>query len=215
MKYSEMHAIEKKINNTPYGCCFVVSDFLNVSNYENAKKCLLRLQNKGLIRRVIRGVYDKPYHSKIINELSTPKIEEVAKAIARNYNWCISPSGLISLNLLGLSTQVPNDYEYFSSGQYKSYKIGKINIQFRHKSSKDLLGLSFKSALVVNAIKELGVNIEDNSISIIRNHLSSREKETLLKEANDVTKWIYGVIKRICIQEEHYVQANKITKGRV
>ena len=195
---SEMNIIRIKIEKMPIGSVFIVSDFTDIAEYENAKKCLLRLEKKGFIRRIIRGIYDKPYFSNILNEYAAPNIEEVIKAIARNYNWKICPSGLTALNLLGLSTQVTNSYEYYSSGQYKTYEIGKITIYFKHKSSKELLGLSYKSSLVVNAIKELGPNIDEQSIAKISNHLSEKEKNILLHETSGVTKWIYEVIKRIC-----------------
>ena len=197
-----MNLIRTRIEKMPLGSAFVVSDFTDIAEYENAKKCLLRLEKDGLIRRIIRGIYDKPHFSIILNEYSAPNIEEVANAIARNYHWKISPSGLTALNLLGLSTQVTNSYEYFSSGQYKTYEIGKIIICFKHKSSKELLDLSYKSSLVVNSIKELGPHIDEQSINIIKNHLSSKEINILLSETNGVTKWIYEIIKRICCEEE-------------
>lgn len=200
MANSEMNLIKNRIISMLHGSVFVVSDFTDIAEYQNAKKCLLRIEKEGLIRRVIRGIYDKPYFSNALNEYAAPNIEEVAKAIARNYNWKISPSGLTALNLLGLSTQVTNSYEYCSSGQYKTYEIGKISINFKHKSSKELLDLSYKSSLVVNAIKELGPLIDEESIETIRNRLSASEKRNLLQEASGVTKWIFETIKKICSQ---------------
>lgn len=197
MKNSEMNLIKYRIKKLPNGSAFVVSDFTDIAEYDNAKKCLLRLEQDGFIRRVIRGVYDRPYYSNLLKEYTSPNIEEVAKAIARNYNWKISPSGLTALNLLGLSTQVTNRYEFYSSGQYKSYEIGNIVIYFKHKSSKELLDLSFKSSLVVNSIKELGSSISEKDIELIGKHLSKEDKKTLLKECNRATKWIFEVIKKI------------------
>ena len=201
MKNSAMTLIRKRISQLPFGSAFVVSDFTDIADYENSKKCLLRLEKELFIRRVMRGVYDKPFYSKLLNEYSTPHIEEVAKAIARNYCWQIAPSGLTALNLLGLSTQVTNAYEYYSSGQYKSYQIGKTTISFKHKSSKELFNLSYKSSLVVQAIKEIGGEIDEKSINIIKNGLTPNEKSVLLRETSGVTKWIYEVIKTICLKE--------------
>ena len=198
MEKSQMTLIRDKISSMPQGSVFVASDFTNEAEYENAKKCLLRLEREGFLRRVIRGIYDKPYFSKTLNEYSAPNIEEVAKAIARNFNWQIAPSGLTALNLLGLSTQVTNSYEYYSSGQYKSYQIDKIVIYFKHKSSKELLNLSYKSSLIIQAIKELGPDIDEQAISKIKKNLSQKEMQTLLNESSNVTKWIYEVVKTIC-----------------
>lgn len=196
-----MYIIKTRIEQFAFGSAFVVSDFTDITDYENAKKCLLRLEKDSFIRRVIRGIYDKPYYSNVLKEYSSPNIEEIAKAIARNYGWEISPLGLTALNLLGLSTQVTNYYEYYSSGPYKTYSIGKITISFKHKSSKELFNLSYKSSLVVQAIKTIGVDIDEEMINRFKNLLTAQEKERLLKEANRVTKWIYEIIKRICNEE--------------
>ena len=193
-----MIQIKNRIDKLPIGSVFVISDFTDIADYENAKKCLSRLEKDNAIRRVIRGIYDKPYFSKLLNEYSAPNIEEVAKAIARNYSWEITPSGSTALNLLGLSTQVINSYEYYSSGQYKTYMIGKVTIKYMHKSSKELLNLSYKTSLVVQAIKSLGTTIDNESINKIKVHLSEKEKSTIVREANGVTKWIYEIIKKIC-----------------
>ncbi len=197
-----MALIKSRIESLPPGRAFVIADFTDVADYENAKKCLLRLEKDHFIRRIIRGIYDKPYFSKLLNEYSSPDIEETAKAIARNYNWQISPSSSTALNLLGLSTQVTNNYEYYSSGQYKTYEVGKNTIKFMHKSSKELLNLSYKSSLVVQAIKALGTEIDNIMILKMQKQLTDLEKRALLEEASGVTKWIYEIIKRICAQED-------------
>ena len=198
MMNSVMEQIKNRIDALPARSAFVASDFTDIADYQNAKKCLLRLEGERVIRRVLRGVYDKPYFSSLLNEFSAPDLEEIAKAIARNFSWQIAPTGVTSLNLLGLSTQVVSAIEYYSSGQYKSYEVGKMTIRFLHRSSKELLNLSYESALVVSAIKELGTEIGDESIEKIRNRLTDKSRATLLEESAHVTKWIYEVIKRIC-----------------
>ena len=198
MKNSVMKQIKNRIDVLPARSAFVASDFTDIADYQNAKKCLLRLEEEKFVRRVLRGVYDKPYFSGLLNEFSPPDLEEISRAIARNYSWKIAPTGATSLNLLGLSTQVVSSYEYYSSGQYKNYEVGKMTIHFLRRSSKELLYLSYESALVVSAIKELGIGIDDETAAKIRHRLSERSRAVLLEESAHVTKWIYEVIKRIC-----------------
>ena len=198
MKNSVMEQIKSRIDALPVRSAFVASDFTDIADYQNAKKCLLRLEEGKFVRRVLRGVYDKPYFSGLLNESSSPDLEEISRAIARNYSWKIAPTGATSLNLLGFSAQVVSSYEYYSSGQYKNYEVGKMTIRFLHRSSKELLYLSYESALVVSAIKELGIGIDDETVAKIRHRLSERSRAVLLEESAHVTKWIYEVIKRIC-----------------
>ena len=201
MKNSAMQLIKKRIGKMEYGQAFVISDFTDIADYENVKKCLLRLEKGKAIRRVFRGVYDKPFYFKKRNDYTAPHIEKVAEAIARNHNWIIAPSGITSLNYIGLSTQVVNDYEFNSTGPNKIYKIKNLTIRFKHKSSKDLLNLSYKSSVVVQAVKEIGNDIDERSISQIRKTLTAQDKTQLLKESRGVTKWVFEVLKKICSEE--------------
>lgn len=41
-------------------------------------------------------------------------------------------SGNTALNILHISTQVPNVWEYVSDGTYRDYMIGKVPLKFRH-----------------------------------------------------------------------------------
>lgn len=127
--------------------------------------------------------------------------DAIARAIARSHAWQIVPSGVTALNYLGLSTQGSNKYEYSRSGQYKTYQIGEAEISFKRRSSKEILHLSPKSALVVQAAKECGPLISDGTIKKIKGYLSEKEKALLQKERSLVTQWIFEVIKRICALE--------------
>ena len=123
---SKISLITKRIDEAPFGSAFVTSDFTDLAEYETAKKTISRLEKKGTLRRVLRGVYDKPKFSSLLQEYADPIPDQIAHAIARNYNWTISASGNTALNQLGLSTQVPADWSYISSGPYKKYTFGNI-----------------------------------------------------------------------------------------
>lgn len=196
---SDFKKIKSRINSYNYGKAFIISDFSDLANYETIKKSLQRLLKEGLISRAIRGVYYKTFFSTLLNEYVKPEVNEVAYALARNFNWTIVPNDVIALNYLGLSTQVPNKYQYFSSGPYKKYNIGNIEIEFSHRSSKEILGYSFKTSLVIQSLKSLGPNVGDETIEYLKKHLSSKEKKTLLLETQNTTKWIYEKIKLISI----------------
>ena len=66
-------------------------------------------------------------------------------------------------------------------------------------TNKEVSKLSYKTALVVQALKSLGKdNIDDIVISRLRTLLTDSEKETMLDEAKATTAWIYEFIKSIC-----------------
>ena len=191
--------IENRMLDTKNGEVFVTSDFLDIADTIVVNKALSRMSEDGTIRRIIRGVYDRPKYSNLLQEYTVPHMEEVAKAIARNYGWTIVPCGDTALNMLGLSTQVPSVWLYVSDGPYKTYEIGNSKLQFKHTSNKDITGISYKSALVIQALKALGINAVNNkTIKQLNAILTENEKEKLLSDAQHSTAWIYEVIKKIC-----------------
>ena len=191
--------IQKAIENFPQGKVFVISDFSDASTYDNIRKILIRLEKDSEIRRILPGIYDKPAFSEILQEKSAPDINAVAEAIARKNNWTIVPNGNTALNLLGLSTQVPANWEYLSSGETKEYQIDNRSINFVHRADRELNGMSKKTALVIQAIKALGAeNITREVISKLATKVPAEEKQKLLVEAKPTTNWIYEVIKKIC-----------------
>ena len=197
-----MEQMKKRIEESEYGSAFIVSDFTDIMNYETAKKCLTRLEKNGVLRRIIRGVYDKPLYSTILQETVAPNPEEIAKAIARNFNWIIAPDENTALNLLGLSTQVPAKWLFISNGPYREYIIGNSTIRFIHRANKQLSQMSYMSILVIEAIKGIGKDrLNEEHIIYLRKKLSKEHKQDLLKEARFTSTWIYSAIKEICIEE--------------
>jgi len=196
---SKISLITKRIEEAPFGSAFIASDFTDLAEYETARKTIARLEKKGALRRVIRGVYDKPRFSSLLQEYAAPNPDQIAHAIARNYNWTISASGNTALNQLGLSTQVPADWSYISSGPYKEYTFGNITLSFIHRSDNQMTGMSEKTLLLIQALKAIGQgNVSDAEIKVIRKRFSSDDFKIILLESRYTISWIYEVIKDIC-----------------
>src|SRR5664280_1762214 len=102
-----LNQIENRIISDNDGDVFITSDFLDIADTQTVNKALSRLTEDNKIRRILRGLYDCPRYSELLQECTSPRMEAVAKAIARNFGWTIVPCGDTALNMLGLSTQVP------------------------------------------------------------------------------------------------------------
>ena len=76
--------IEKRIENSGSGYAFSAIDFIDIAGTDPTNKALSRLGESGTIRRVIKGIYDKPSYSKLLGEYSAPNIEKVAEAMPEN-----------------------------------------------------------------------------------------------------------------------------------
>jgi len=195
-KYQEQ--IAARIENSEKGSMFITSDFLDIADTNVVGKALSRLQERKTIRRIMRGIYEYPEYNPFPGGHAVPSSDKVAHAIARNYVWTIVPCGDTALNILGLSTQFPAAWTYVSDGPYKEYVFGKVELRFKHTTNKDLSKVSYKTALLIQAIKAIGKeNIAEKTIKKISKILSSDEKTDILSEAKYTTAWVYCVIKKL------------------
>ena len=191
--------ILSRIESMAKGEVFIISDFADLADEATVRKALSRLEEDGKIRRIMRGVYENPKFNDFLGEYVKPHPDKIAKALARNYGWTIVPCGDTALNMLGLSTQVPAVWLYVSDGNYREYTCGNFVIQFKRTTNKEISKISFKTALVIQAIKALGKDkITGDVIEKIRSLTTDEEKEQMFVEAKYATAWIYDVIKEIC-----------------
>lgn len=196
LNYTEQ--IMEKINNASREDVFVVIDFLDIADYHTVRQSLLRLNKYGKIQKIMNGLYYCPQYSKLLQEYEAPSPSKIAIAIARKFNWTIAPSGNTALNQLGLSTQVTAKWNYISDGPYHKFEIGGFELEFKHRNNKEISGMSYKTAMVIQALKTIGKDqITDETKIILKKHLSREEKEQLLLEGKQTTMWIYNVIKEI------------------
>ena len=181
------------------GAVFVAPDFADIADTATIRQGLKRLYQSGIIRRIIRGIYEKPKYSKLLDEYVAADPDAVAKALARCYHWTIAPCGNTALNLLGLSTQVTAVWSYISDGPYKTYEWNSTKLEFKHRTNKEITGLSYMTSLVIQALKTLGrTNVTPEIIQTLSEKLSEAEKQACLKEATESTDWVYDTIRKMC-----------------
>ena len=150
--------IQDQIKAAAEGTIFISSDFADIADTETIRRNLNRLTQAGMLRRILKGVYEKPKYSKLLDEYVAADPEAVANALARSYHWTIAPCGNTALNLLGLSTQVTAVWSYISDGPYKTYEWNSTKLEFKHRTNKEITGLSYMTSLVIQALKTLGAS---------------------------------------------------------
>lgn len=191
--------IENRIENFTTGYSFTATDFLDIADIDPVNKALSRLVESGKIRRIIKGVYDKPVYSTFLQEYSAPSIESVSASLARKFNWTIAPTGETALNYLHMSTQVSNSWCYISDGPYREYSIGPFTLEFKHCANKEITGRSRMTIVAIQAIKAIGKDkIQQEDISRLAEALKDADKNKILEEARTATSWVYKILKEVC-----------------
>lgn len=195
--YSQM--IRRRIAAASDGSVFTASDFADIADTATIRQCLNRMVTEKALRRVIRGVFEKPRYSTLLNEYVAAAPDKVAQALARSYHWTITAGGNTALNLLGLSEQVTTSWEYLSDGPYKVYEWGNTKLIFKHRTNKEITGLSYVTSLVIQALKTLGKGrVTADTIQYLSEKLSQEERMALMRESGESTDWIVDTIRKIC-----------------
>ena len=194
-----MQKIRERVLVANEGSVFATSDFADIADTNTVRSALYRLVQDGVLRRIFNGIFEKPKYSKLLDEYVAVDPDAVAKALARSYHWTIAPCGNTALNLLGLSTQVTAVWSYISDGPYKIYEWNSTKLIFKHRTNKEITGLSYMTSLIIQALKTLGKsNVTPEVIQILSKKLTDTEKNACLKEATESTDWVYKTIRQIC-----------------
>jgi len=200
--------LEQKILSRIYGngmgWAFSQSDFADLGPRPTIDSTLHRREREGVIRRVIRGIYDYPRHSSALRRSVSPDINQVAHALARKFAWRIQPDGATAQNLLGLSTQVPSRVVYLSDGPDRSYTVGKTSLAFEHTALKEASFRLPESRLIVQALKAFGEErITPKIITQIRGKFEPALRQRILLDTKTATGWVYAAIQEIAKEDSN------------
>ncbi len=147
--------ILKSIYNHKRGKIFFPSSFAKFGSSAAVRQALNRLEDKGVLKRLARGIYLFPQEHKLLGILY-PTLEELAIEIAKRDKARIIPTGIYALNKLGLSTQVPTKVVYLTDGSPRQIKVGLGSIKFKATPSKLLAARNDKMVLIIQALKHIG-----------------------------------------------------------
>lgn len=181
---------------------FSQADFADLGSRSAVDLALHRREKESLIRRVIRGVYDHPRHSDLLQKTVSPDLDQVAHALARKFAWRIQPDGATAQNLL--STQVPARVLYLSDGPDRSYKVENTALIFEHTALKEAGFKLRESQLIVQALKALGEErITPKIISAVRRKFDPAMRRRILLDTKTATGWVYATIQKIAKDPPH------------
>ena len=185
-----------KIKKAKRGSLFFAEDFLRFGNSKAIAKALERLVEKEEVSRVARGIYARLNVDPILGEIR-PGAEAIAKAIAKRDKARIVPTGVMALNALGLSTQVPMNVVYLTDGAARRIALGKRKVIFKKASPKNLSAIGEISRLVIQALKEIGKdNVTKEEIDKIIEHLKNEDRNRLEHDIRLAPEWIRKIMRQ-------------------
>ncbi len=185
-----------KIKKAGRGSLYFTEDFLAYGTAKAVSKALERLVKKGDITRVARGFYTRLEIDPVIGPVR-PGTEAIAEAIRRRDKARVVPTGILALNALGLTTQVPMNVVYLTDGAARTITIGKRNIIFKKTTPRNLAAIGKISSLVIQALREIGQEqTSEKEIEIILNHLAKEDQSRLEHDIRLAPEWIRVIMRK-------------------
>jgi hypothetical protein len=128
------------------------SDFADLGSRAAVDKTLQRLVPSGEIRRIDRGLYDRPRRNGLTGRATVPDYRAVIRAVTRRDQARVVVDGMTAANDLGLTTAVPARIEVLVDARLKPIKLGNQEIHFKQAAPSRLYWAGRPAMRVVQAL---------------------------------------------------------------
>lgn len=172
-------------------------DFFDEYDDEYVGNVCYELVKEGVLMRLSQGIYYKPVKTRL--GVLFPTVEELIKVIAKRDHAVILPTGNTAIHQLGLTTQVPTNYEFLTNGAARKLKVGNRTITLKHGVANNF---AFKGRLMPvlhQALKAIGKeNITQEMLGQIALLLQNLpETKTFRHDLAIMSKWEQEVINKL------------------
>ncbi|MFC2326614.1 MAG: DUF6088 family protein [Prevotella histicola] len=202
MQSTVIDRVKSRISHSKFGEVFFVSSFPEY-DVEYVTKLLSILEKEGTITRISKGVYVKARKTRF--GTLYPSASELVREIAKRDKAAVIATGDTAANQLGLSTQVPMNSTFLTTGSSRKLTLGKRTVTLKHGAPKNF---AFKGKLIqdiVQALRSIGEQnlTPENERQIAKLLAESSEKETIEHDLRLAPVWMRNIINRNKPKEYH------------
>lgn len=186
--------LKERIKRHKDGSIFFRDSFMEYDD-EYVGNVFAALLKDGTLVRLSQGVYYKPVHTRL--GILYPAVSEVITAIAKRDHAVIMPTGNTAMYHLGLTTQVPMNYEYLTNGAARQVTVGKQTITLKHGVANNFAFRGKLMPILHQALRAIGqANITDEQKGQIAGLLvQTPEPRTIKHDLMLLPVWERSLIK--------------------
>ncbi|NYT60374.1 hypothetical protein H0A65_15750 [Alcaligenaceae bacterium] len=134
------------------GQVWVPADFSQYGSRDAVDKALQRLVTAGQLRRIDRGLYDRPKLNSLTKKATAPDYRAVVDAIARRDQLRLLVDGMTAANDLGLTDAVPANVTIHTDARRRTIQLGNLTITFKLTAPSRLYWAGRPAMRVVQAL---------------------------------------------------------------
>ena len=203
-----------RITQAPDTKVWTPGDFLDLGKRDAVDKALQRLVGSDALRRVDRGLYDKPRINSLTRRPTPPDYRSVIDAVGRRDQVRLLIDGMTAANDLGLTNAVPGQVIVHTDGRLRSIKLDNLTVQFKVTAPSKLYWAGRPAMKIVQSLYWLKDAIRTSSpvdqdiiqiklSRILQDPQSKAIKDDLTTGMYTVPVWMQKWLKNLLTQSQH------------
>lgn len=144
--------IDDRIAAAPGRYVWTPSDFLDLGGRDAVDKALQRRVGQGGLRRIDRGLYDRPSLNALTRQPSAPDPKAVIDAVARRDQLRLLVDGMTAANDLGFTNAVPAKIVVHTDARLRPIQLGQMTIAFKPTAASKLTWAGRPAMRLVQAL---------------------------------------------------------------
>jgi hypothetical protein len=144
--------IQTRMAASPPQTVWTPADFLDLGSRDAVDKTLQRLVTAKELRRIDRGLYDRPALNKLTRQENPPDPRGVIDAVARRDQIRELVDGMTAANDLGLTDAVPARIVVHTDARLRPIRLGALDITFRPTAASKLYWAGRPAMRIVQAL---------------------------------------------------------------
>ncbi len=169
--------------------------FLDLGRKPAIRNALLRLLRSQKLLRVGRGIYVVPVVSRFGS--SAPSAHRFIEGLSKQSGEDIVSSGATTANALGLTTQVPVQMVYWTSGRSRKLNLGKLVLHLEHVASWQLALAKEAAGEIVRALAWAGPERVHTVLKEIEGKVPRTDVIKVAQQASRFPRWLADALSRI------------------
>ncbi len=149
---SLMTSIQERIAGAKPRHVWTPSDFLDLGPRDAVDKVLQRKVKRGDLRRIDRGLYDRPAYNSLLDAEGPPDPLSVIDAVARRDKIRVLIDGMAAANDLGFTNAVPARIVVRAESRLRPIRLGAMTIEFRQTAASKLFWAGRPAMRLVQAL---------------------------------------------------------------
>ena len=187
--------ILERAGRLPEGTPVSAITFLDLGMKPAIRNTLLRMVRAQKLFRVGKGIYVVPVVSRFGS--SAPSAHRFIEELSKQSGEDIVSSGATTANALGLTTQVPVQMVYWTSGRSRKFNLGKLILHLEHVASWQLALAKEPAGEIVRVLAWAGPEHVHVVLKKIAEKVPRTDMVKVADQAPRFPRWLADALSRI------------------